>query len=65
LLLMADALADADRHVFSVLISDIKPEFGATDAIMGTIGGPAFIISYVLFGIPLARRSATHGPRPG
>jgi len=50
LLLMANALANADRHIFSVLISDIKREFGATDAIMGTIGGPALIISYVLFG---------------
>jgi MFS family permease len=55
LLLAINALSYADRHVFSVLIPSIKAEFGATDALLGLIGGPGFIVSYVLFSMPLAR----------
>ncbi|WP_380879238.1 MFS transporter [Sphingomonas sp. DBB INV C78] len=55
LLLLANTLSYADRHLFSVLIPAIKAEFGASDAMMGLIGGPAFILSYVLFSMPLAK----------
>jgi MFS family permease len=55
LLLLINSLSHADRHVFSVLIPSIKAEFGATDSLLGLIGGPGFIVSYVLFSIPLAR----------
>jgi MFS family permease len=55
LLLAINALSYADRHVFSVLIPAIKSEFGATDSLLGLIGGPGFIVSYVLFSMPLAR----------
>jgi MFS family permease len=55
LLLAINALSYADRHVFSVLIPSIKAEFGATDSLLGLIGGPGFIASYVLFSMPLAR----------
>jgi MFS family permease len=55
LLLAINALSYADRHVFSVLIPSIKAEFGATDSLLGLIGGPGFIVSYVLFSMPLAR----------
>lgn len=55
LLLAINALSHADRHVFSVLIPSIKSEFGASDSLMGLIGGPGFIVSYVLFSLPLAR----------
>lgn len=55
LLLLINSLSHADRHVFSVLIPSIKDEFGATDSLLGLIGGPGFIVSYVLFSIPLAR----------
>lgn len=55
LLVAINTLANADRHVFSVLIPAIKAEFGATDFVLGLIGGPGFIVSYVLFSMPLAR----------
>ena len=55
LLLAINALSYADRHVFSVLIPSIKAEFGATDSLLGLIGGPGFILSYVLFSMPFAR----------
>jgi MFS family permease len=55
LLLAANTLSYADRHLFSVLIPAIKADFGIGDAALGFIGGPAFIISYVLFTLPLAR----------
>lgn len=55
LLLAANTLSNADRHVFAVLIPAIKQEFGTTDSIMGLIGGPGFFLSYVLFSLPLAR----------
>jgi MFS family permease len=55
LLLAINTLSYADRHVFSVLIPSIKAEFGATDSLLGIIGGPGFIFSYVLFSIPFAR----------
>lgn len=55
LLVLINSLSHADRHVFSVLIPAIKEEFAATDSLLGLIGGPGFIISYVLFSIPLAR----------
>lgn len=55
LLVAINALSYADRHVFSVLIPAIKREFGASDSVLGLIGGPGFILSYVLFSIPLAR----------
>lgn len=57
LLLAINSLSYADRHVFSVLIPFIKAEFGATDALLGLIGGPGFIVSYLLFSLPLARLS--------
>jgi len=55
LLLAANTLSYADRHLFSILIPAIKEEFGASDSLMGLIGGPAFILSYVLLSMPLAR----------
>jgi MFS family permease len=55
LLVAINSLSYADRHVFSVLIPAIKAEFGATDSLLGLIGGPGFVVSYVLFSMPLAR----------
>lgn len=55
LLLVANTLSNADRHVFSVLIPAIKEEFDTSDSIMGLIGGPGFFLSYVIFSLPLAR----------
>lgn len=55
LLLAINSLSYADRHVFSVLIPAIKSEFGASDSLLGLVGGPGFVASYVLFSMPLAR----------
>lgn len=55
LLLALNSLSYADRHLFSILIPAIKTEFGVSDSLLGLIGGPGFIISYVLFSMPLAR----------
>ena len=55
LMLLINTISYADRHLFSILIPAIKQEFGSSDSVMGLIGGPGFMISYVLFTIPLAR----------
>jgi MFS family permease len=55
LLLALNSLSYADRHLFSILIPSIKGEFGISDSLLGLIGGPGFIISYVLCSMPLAR----------
>ena len=55
LLLAINTLSYADRHIFSILIPQIKTEFDATDSTLGLLGGPGFIISYVLLTLPLAR----------
>ena len=55
LLLAANTLNAADRHLFPVLMPAIKAEFGASDSILGFIAGPGFILSYVLVSLPLAR----------
>lgn len=55
LLLLLNTLSSADRHLFSILIPAIKAEFRASDGLLGLIGGPGFIVSYVLCSMPLAR----------
>ncbi len=55
LLLLINTLSYADRHLFSILIPAIKAEFGASDALMGLIAGPGFIVAYVLFSMPMAQ----------
>ncbi len=55
LLVAINTLSYADRFVFSILIPDIKAAFGTSDSVLGLLGGPAFMISFVLFTLPLAR----------
>lgn len=55
LLLLLNSLSYADRHLFSILIPAIKSEFRVSDSLLGLIGGPGFIISYILCSMPLAR----------
>jgi MFS family permease len=43
-----------DRYVLSVLLPSIKAELDLSDTLLGSIS-TAFTISYVVFGIPLAR----------
>lgn len=47
------ALSFVDRYIISMLVPDIKQSFGLTDAQIGLLLGPAFVVSYSLFGIPL------------
>ena len=55
LIVLTNMIAYADRHVFSVLMPAIKAEFGLDDTTMGFIGGPGFILTFVIFSFPLAR----------
>tara|TARA_B110000503_G_C7167151_1_gene422508 strand:+ start:1599 stop:2816 length:1218 start_codon:yes stop_codon:yes gene_type:complete len=44
-----------DRQILSVLVEDIKHEFGATDFAMGLLTGTAFAVFHAFAGIPIAR----------
>lgn len=55
LLLLINTFSYADRNLFSILIPAIKAEFGATDTVLGLIGGPGFVVSFVLLAMPFAR----------
>ncbi len=43
-----------DRSVLGVLVESIKQEFGASDTLLGLLGGIAFALFYATFGIPIA-----------
>lgn len=55
LLLLIYIFNYADRFLISGLVSTIKAEFGLGDSFMGLLMGPAFVVLYVLGGIPIAR----------
>lgn len=55
LLVTLISLSYADRYLFSILIPAIKEEFGASDAVLGLIAGPGFMVSFLLFSLPVAR----------
>lgn len=55
MLVLVNAFSYADRYLFSILIPSIKVEFGASDAALGLIGGPLFVVSFIVFSFPLAR----------
>lgn len=44
----------ADRLILSILLEDIKADFGFSDTEIGLITGLAFTAFYVVFGIPIA-----------
>ncbi|MBM3512190.1 MAG: MFS transporter [Alphaproteobacteria bacterium] len=54
-LLMVSIFNFADRYLITGLIGPIKQEFGLGDAMMGLLMGPAFIVLYVVLGVPFAR----------
>jgi predicted MFS family arabinose efflux permease len=55
LLFLSYVLNTVDRNsVLSLLLEDIKVEFGATDAQLGLLGGIPFAFFYAFMGIPLA-----------
>jgi MFS family permease len=55
LLLLIYIFNYADRFLISGLVGPIKREFGLGDGFMGLLMGPAFVLLYVLAGIPIAR----------
>lgn len=55
LLLLIFIFNYADRFLISGLVGPIKREFGLGDGFMGLLMGPAFVVLYVLAGIPIAR----------
>ncbi|MBK9589009.1 MAG: MFS transporter [Sphingomonadales bacterium] len=55
LLLLIFIFNYADRFLISGLVGTIKAEFGLGDSFMGLLMGPAFVVLYVLAGIPIAR----------
>lgn len=55
LLLLIFIFNYADRFLISGLVGPIKREFALGDGFMGLLMGPAFVVLYVLAGIPIAR----------
>lgn len=45
----------ADRYLLTGLVGPVKTAFGIDDGYVGLLMGPAFIVLYVLAGIPIAR----------
>jgi MFS family permease len=45
----------ADRYLITGLVGPIKAEFGVGDGTMGLLMGPAFVLLYVVLGVPFAR----------
>ncbi|MGB5078191.1 MAG: MFS transporter [Sphingorhabdus sp.] len=55
LLLLIYIFNFADRYLLTGLVGPIKEEFGVGDGFMGLLMGPAFVVLYVLCGVPIAR----------
>jgi MFS family permease len=45
----------ADRYLITGLVGPIKTEFDVGDGTMGLLMGPAFVLLYVVLGVPFAR----------
>lgn len=45
----------ADRYLLTGLVGPIKEEFGIGDNVMGLLMGPAFVMLYIIMGVPFAR----------
>lgn len=54
-LLLVSIFNFADRYLVTGLIGDIKQEFKVDDGFMGLLIGPAFVVLYVVAGVPIAR----------
>ncbi len=44
-----------DRQILAILLPAIRDEFGVSDTVLGFLAGPAFVVFYVILGIPIAR----------
>ncbi|MGH8149866.1 MAG: MFS transporter, partial [Steroidobacteraceae bacterium] len=60
LALMLDFL---DRGVIALLVEPIKHDLGLSDTQMGLLMGPAFIVFYLLLGLPIARLADSRSRR--
>ncbi|WP_162405788.1 MFS transporter [Pseudoxanthomonas jiangsuensis] len=49
------SLSYVDRYLLAVLIQPIKLEFGLSDSQIGLLTGLAFVVFYVLLGLPISR----------
>jgi len=54
LLMIAYTLSFLDRQMLSILVEPIEKDLGITDAAMGLLTGPVFVIFYTFLGIPIA-----------
>lgn len=54
LLMVAYTLSFLDRQVLSILVEPIKNDLHVSDAAMGVLTGPVFVIFYTFLGIPIA-----------
>lgn len=59
ILLVAYILNFVDRQVLALVAEDVKADMGLTDAQLGWLLGPAFVLFYTIAGIPLARLADT------
>jgi MFS family permease len=53
--IFATFLTFFDQTVFAMLAQRIKVHYGISDATLGFLLGPANILAYLVFGVPLAR----------
>ena len=55
LLLITYTVSFIDRAMINLLIDPIRSDLGLSDIQMGQILGPGFMISYILFSLPVGR----------
>jgi MFS family permease len=44
-----------DRQILAILLPAIREEFNVSDTVLGLLAGPAFVVFYVILGVPIAR----------
>ena len=55
LLTMVYALSVLDRHLFGIVLPQIKVEMALSDTALGLLSGTAFAVFYATLGLPIAR----------
>lgn len=50
----------ADRYLVTGLVGPLKEAFGVGDGFIGLLMGPAFVVLYVVAGVPIARLADRH-----
>src|SRR5690606_761426 len=62
-LIFVNMLAYIDRQAINMLVIPIQNDLGVSDAQMGLVLGPAFVVLYALAGIPLGYMVDKHSRR--